>query len=109
MGDVAAFSDSFFMIQPELRTTLRVSAPNPFRGTTVLYFELLTPARASLRVYSARGTLVRTLADQVFPAGRHSLEWNGSDERGLRAGSGIYFCEFRTEATRAVRRLVRVQ
>jgi hypothetical protein len=108
MGDAAAFSDSFFLIQPEIRTALRVSAPNPFRGKTTIYFELLESHRASVRIFSASGALVRTLADKIFPPGRYSVEWNGSDEKGVRTGSGIYFCEFRSGPVRETRRLVQV-
>ena len=108
MGDAAAFSDSFFLIQPEIRTALRVSAPNPFRGKTTIYFELLEQRHASVRVFSARGNLVRTLADKDFPPGRYALEWDGSDERGVKTSSGIYFCEFRSGSVRDTRRLVMV-
>ena len=108
MGDAAAFSDSFFLIQPQIRTALRVSAPNPFRGRTTIYFELLESRRASVRIFNARGSLVRTLADKVFPPGRYSLEWDGSDEKGVKTSSGIYFCEFRSGDVRDTRRLVMV-
>jgi minor extracellular serine protease Vpr len=106
MGDAAAFSDSFFLIQPQIRTALRVSAPNPFRGRTTIYFELLESRQASVRVFSARGALVRTLADKVFPPGRYALEWDGTDEKGVKTASGIYFCEFRSGEVRDMRRLV---
>ena len=44
--------------------------------------------------------------DGAYPAGRQSLDWNGSDDRGRATSSGIYFCEFRAGSKREVRRLV---
>jgi len=37
------------------------------------------------------GRLVRTLVDGPRPAGRHAVIWDGRDERGGDAGSGVYF------------------
>jgi subtilisin family serine protease len=106
MGDVAAFSDSSYLIQPELQNTLRVATPNPFGNGTTIHFELLKPAHVTVRVFSVRGTLVRTLADAAYPAGRQSVDWNGRDDHGRVASSSIYFCEFRAGSERVVRRLV---
>jgi len=80
--------------------------PNPFQKGTTIHFDLLRPSHVTVRVFSVRGTLVRTLADAAYPAGRHSLDWNGSDDRGRPASSSIYFCEFRAGSEREVRRLV---
>ena len=106
MGNAAAFSDSTYLIQPQLQNALRVATPNPFQKGTTIHFDLLQPARVTVRVFSVRGALVRTLADAAYPAGRHSLDWNGSDEQGRPAASSIYFCEFRAGSEREVRRLV---
>ncbi len=109
MGDVRAFSNGFFLIQPELRTAFRVNAPNPSSGLTTMYFELLQPGHATLRVFSARGALVRTLVDAVYPAGRHSVDWDGKDQRGVAAASGIYYCDFRSGSVHQARKLVRIR
>jgi len=38
---------------------------------------------------------VRTLADRQFPAGDHSLIWDGVDDRGARLAHGVYFVRLR--------------
>ncbi len=72
-------------------------SPNPFNPTAVITYELRPvptgQARASLRVYSVDGRLVRTLVDRVQDPGSHSVVWNGTDDLGHAAASGIYFCE----------------
>jgi hypothetical protein len=105
LGDVRAFSDGSYLILPELATVLRPATPNPFRGSTTVHFELLDPGRATVRVFSVRGTLVRTLADGSFPAGRQAVDWDGTDDRRAGVSAGIYFCEFRSGRTRNVQRI----
>ena len=39
-----------------------------------------------------RGALVATLVDEVLPAGRHAVVWDGRDETGRAAPAGVYFC-----------------
>lgn len=109
MGDVRAYSIGNYSVLPELTTSFRVNAPNPTRGTTTIYFELLQPGRATVRIFSSRGALVRTLADREFPAGRQTLEWDGKDHRGVATASGIYYCEFESDGVHMARKVVRIR
>jgi hypothetical protein len=43
-----------------------------------------------LRIFDLRGRLVRRLAARDFPAGEHTLHWDGRDTHGHAAASGIY-------------------
>ncbi|MGH7680487.1 MAG: S8 family serine peptidase [Candidatus Eiseniibacteriota bacterium] len=109
MGDVRAYSVGSYSVLPDLTTTFRVNAPNPSRGSATIYFELLQPGHASIRIFSSRGALIRTLADREFPSGRHSVEWDGKDHRGMATASGIYYCEFLSGGVHEARKLVRLK
>lgn len=65
--------------------------PNPFNPRTKIHFTLKQDAQANLRVYDARGRLVRTLVDSYVSAGPRVVEWDGKDDRGLAVASGTYF------------------
>jgi flagellar hook assembly protein FlgD len=52
---------------------------------------LAVPGNASLRVYDVSGRLIRSLVDGRLPAGMHEVMWNGRDENGAMAASGVYF------------------
>ncbi|MCA9729875.1 MAG: T9SS type A sorting domain-containing protein [Candidatus Eisenbacteria bacterium] len=67
------------------------ATPNPVLDRMVLAFDLpeSNPVRAEL--YDATGRLVRTLANEVMPAGRYQRVWDGRSEIGQRVPSGIYF------------------
>lgn len=66
--------------------------PNPFNPETTLRYGLDRPAAVSLRIYDARGALVRTLVDRPrSEAGRWTARWNGANDAGARVASGVYF------------------
>ena len=79
-----------------LRFALRQNSPNPFRGGTALAFDLPAQSRARLDIYNVAGRKVTTVVDREFPAGRHSVRWNGTDDSGRKVPAGIYF--YRIEA-----------
>ena len=45
----------------------------------------------TLKVYDARGRLVRKIADGRMAPGVYSEEWDGCDEQGVSVPGGIYF------------------
>jgi hypothetical protein len=66
--------------------------PNPATDGATLRFDVPdegTPVR--LRVYNARGALVRTLVDGRVERGRHTRVWDRTDEDGYRVSSAVYF------------------
>jgi len=76
---------------------LRPGVPNPTSGGTTIAFGLPDPCDAvTLRIYSATGRLVRTLLDGALPGGHHVVRWDGRDDRGRSAASGVYV--YRLEA-----------
>ena len=66
------------------------NAPNPFNSETVIRFDLERRDRVRLDVLDAMGRTVAVLADGWLNRGRHQLNWDGRDDRGLEAPSGMY-------------------
>lgn len=75
--------------------------PNPFNPQTTIEYTLAAAGPVRLGVYDARGRLVRTLAAGPQAPGSHARNWDGRDEAGLAAASGVYF--IRLEANAQVR------
>jgi hypothetical protein len=79
--------------------------PNPFNPQTTVEFALSSPEHVRIAIYDVRGALVRRLVDQSLGAGEHRAEWNGTDDNGRQAASGIYFVRMmagRYEQTRKI-------
>jgi hypothetical protein len=88
---------------------LHQSAPNPFRTIATIHFDLPADSPVDLRLFEVSGRLVRVLADEGLPAGRHTVRWNGLDERGQRAAPGVYFYRLKAGEFAATRRIVRLE
>ena len=66
-------------------------APNPFNPKTEIKFVMIREAHAEVSVYDIRGQRVAKLLDAVLQPSEYSVFWNGTDDSGKRAASGIYF------------------
>jgi len=72
--------------------------PNPFNPLTTITYSLPRAGHLKLNIYNVRGQLIRTLVDEVRPAGENqTVVWDGTDSRGAEAASGVYFYEVRAE------------
>jgi len=82
--------------QPDLPKAYSLSQnyPNPFNPSTTISFEIPEREDATqnvvLTIYDVRGRQVRMLIDQDLEPGRHTIAWNGRDDRGAKVASGIY-------------------
>ncbi|MBN2170609.1 MAG: hypothetical protein JW819_04710 [Candidatus Krumholzibacteriota bacterium] len=77
---------------PPARFALAQNVPNPFNPATEIRFELPRPAAVDLVILDLGGRVVRTLLDGVdHPEGRHGIVWDGRDDAGRPAASGVYF------------------
>ena len=80
-------------------------APNPFIGSTTVWFDLPRAENVRLDVFDTSGRRVRTLLAASQPAGRHAVTWDGRDDRGLRQPAGVYHCRLQAGAFVAARGL----
>ncbi len=74
---------------------LNQNSPNPFNPTTTIAFGLPEAGPVTLRVYDLAGRLVRTLLAETADAGDHQVVWDGADDLGHPAASGVYFCRLK--------------
>ena len=65
--------------------------PNPFTGTTDIPFLLPRAGAVSMDVFNALGARVKRVIRGALPAGNFSAQWDGRDESGRKAPSGLYF------------------
>jgi len=85
---------------------LRQNHPNPFGGTTQIKFELPTGTRVKLEIFDLFGRRVRTLANDVWSAGYHHVEWDGRGEDGTLVPAGVYAYRMTAGSFRAQRKMV---
>lgn len=78
-------------------TRLRQNYPNPADGLTRIPFHIAGRGYVRLTIHDVRGKLITTLLGKTMEAGAHSIEWNITDESGLRLPAGSYVYRLRTE------------
>jgi hypothetical protein len=88
------------------QVALSQSYPNPFNASTTVTFELATTGEVTLSVHDVLGRRVATLISGVMPTGCHQARWNGCDEHGVAANSGVYFFTLRIGAFTQTRKTV---
>jgi len=86
-------------------TALALAAPNPFRGSTTIGFDLAEKAHAQIAIYSVDGRRVRSLLDEVREAGTYVIAWDGRGDDGRTVAPGVYYTRLVT-GTRAITRTV---
>ncbi|NOY57882.1 MAG: T9SS type A sorting domain-containing protein, partial [Calditrichaeota bacterium] len=77
--------------------TLLQNYPNPFNPETQIAFHLAHPSAVALDVYSISGQFVRRLVAQKLSAGQYEFTWNGKNEFGQNAASGIYLAHLQAD------------
>ena len=92
---IRAIGDYVSDVKENLNTPLKFAAlapmPNPFHGHTVIKFALPTREKVTLDIYDINGRRITRLVDGKLNAGWYAIPWNGTDARGKKVKSGIYF------------------
>ncbi len=96
------------------RTALLQNFPNPFNPETWIPFQLAEDSEVTIRIFAINGTLVRTLQLGFQPAGYYinrnkAAYWNGKNEAGGKASSGLYFYKIQAGNLVATRKMILVK
>ncbi|HTK32409.1 MAG TPA: FlgD immunoglobulin-like domain containing protein [Candidatus Saccharimonadaceae bacterium] len=76
---------------------------NPLKtGMAAVHFGLAKSDRVEIKVYDVTGRLVRNLADRQFPAGEHTITWDGVNDHGQQVARGVYFTQVKYLTSRFV-------
>jgi len=71
--------------------SLKQNRPNPFNPQTDIAFTLPRGSFVTVDIYNVAGECVRRLLSRNLPAGEHQITWDGRDQNGVEASSGVYF------------------
>jgi hypothetical protein len=88
------------------RFALNQNYPNPFNLSTEISFQIPVQSKVVLKIYNAKGQLVRTLIDGKRGKGLYTIRWNGRDQSGKEVASGIYFYKLTAGDFSAMKKMV---
>lgn len=69
---------------------LEANYPNPFNPTTAINYKLAKSGTTTLKVYNLIGEEIKTLVDENQAQGEYTVIWDGKDDFGNPAASGVY-------------------
>ncbi|MDM7925979.1 MAG: FlgD immunoglobulin-like domain containing protein [bacterium] len=106
-GTVVSAVGNHPSIQPE-KAFLHANYPNPFNPETTIRFDLAgsLSRKAEVSVYDVLGRRIRVLFEGDCAPGSHTLRWDGTDDQGRSAGSGMYLVRLETQDFSQSRRMV---
>jgi len=84
-------------------------APNPGNPLTVVTVDLAVRADVRLDVVDLRGRRLRSLHAGPWSAGRHAVVWDGRDDEGRAAASGVHLLRLATPTDVLTRRFALVR
>ncbi|RPJ47358.1 MAG: hypothetical protein EHM19_03075, partial [Candidatus Latescibacterota bacterium] len=85
---------------------LEAAYPNPFNPSVAIRLSLPEAAHLRLAVHDPGGRRVAVLADSYRDAGEATFRWDGLDERGRLAASGVYLVRLEAGPFRTSRKIV---
>ncbi|MEJ5351020.1 MAG: T9SS type A sorting domain-containing protein [Melioribacteraceae bacterium] len=71
--------------------TLEQNYPNPFNPTTTISYQIPVMTNVQIKIYDVLGREIKTLIDEIKPAGKYNVAWDGTDNYGNNVSSGVYF------------------
>lgn len=89
-----------------LKTQLMQNYPNPFNPTTTIAYHLKNKDHVQIKIYNAKGQLIRTLLDQQQNAGQFNILWDGKDDHHQSQSSGVYFIRFQSSDHIDIKRMI---
>ncbi len=80
--------------------------PNPFNPSTSIRFAVPKQSNVRIDIFDIFGRLVKTLVNQEYSPGNHSILWNGDDGSNMKVASGMYLCRLQSDGFVATNKLL---
>jgi hypothetical protein len=89
-------------------TLLGKAFPNPVNATATIRYTVGRSGRVTLKIFDASGRVVRTLvnAEQKARPEPYEVVWDGRNDSGKQATSGVYFYQLETLDHRSAKKIV---
>ncbi len=80
--------------------------PNPFNPELTVSYSIPQNADVEIAVYNIKGQKVRSLQNEYRDAGDHQVVWDGRNESGQSASSGLYFVRISCGPSELIRKAI---
>jgi alpha-tubulin suppressor-like RCC1 family protein len=106
-GGITTYPPIFIQLDelPE-ETWLERAYPNPFNPQTYIVYHLAEATQVKIMIFDIFGRTVKELYNGRQLAGSYQIYWNGTNENGMKASSGVYMIRMQTETTIKIQKVI---
>ena len=83
--------------------------PNPFNPVTNISYTLSQDSYVNINIYDLKGNYIKSLIRKSMSTGRHSIQWDATNEFGDDVSTGIYFYTIKTEYSSETKKMLFVK
>jgi len=80
--------------------------PNPFNPVTRINYDLPIQGNVTITIHDILGRQIKTLVNQVQPAGHRSVIWNATNDYDKPVGAGVYLYRISAGDFHSVKKMV---
>mgnify|MGYP000639766858 FL=1 len=80
--------------------------PNPFNPVTRINYDLLIKDNVTITIHDILGRHIKTLVNQIQPAGHRSVIWDATNDQGNLVSAGVYLYQIQAEGFVQTRKMV---
>jgi hypothetical protein len=77
------------------QASLHQNFPNPFNTETTIRYEIPKLEHVELKIYNIYGQEIRSILDEIQPAGKYTIVWSTKNNSGMDVSPGIYFLQMK--------------
>jgi len=94
---------------PAVVSSLAQAYPNPMNPTATISYTVGAPGKVSLKVFDVTGRVIKTLVDESQPTGAYAVIWDGTNDRGEKVASGVFFYQLNAPGFSGAKKIVILQ
>ena len=83
--------DRHLSVKPDKMLLLK-NYPDPFHDQTRIFIHLNQPGQIEIEIFNILGQRIKQFENLQLKVGSLSVDWNGTDDRGISVPPGVYFC-----------------
>ena len=102
-------SEDFEIILSKIPIQFLKNFPNPFNPVTEIQFELNQNGKVKVEIFNVKGQRVKTILNEDFEQGKHSMIWKGTDKNEKKVASGVYFYKVSCDGKEKINKMIMIK
>ncbi len=85
---------------------LKQNYPNPFNPITNIEYSIPKNTHINISIYNLLGQMIKQLVSKPYQPGYYKVNWDGTNYKGNRVSTGMYFYKIQTEYYIKIKKMI---